>query len=138
MSFKAPLFTPYPLPTPPESVSDADTDSEPDAPLRTTASPWLARAVPEAAFPSPARARRWRKFLNSEPFWLTLYFLFNLGLTLYNKLVLVRFPFPYTLTALHAFSGTIGSYLAMELGYFVSPCSPAPSSPLMPRRPHPA
>ncbi|KAF8576778.1 TPT-domain-containing protein, partial [Ramaria rubella] len=58
------------------------------------------------------------KLLNSEPFWLLLYFLFNLGLTLYNKLVLVRFPFPYTLTALHAFSGTIGSYLAMELGYF--------------------
>ncbi|KAF8504198.1 TPT-domain-containing protein [Hysterangium stoloniferum] len=74
-----------------------------------------------ASFPSRRsrwRSRRWRKFANSEPFWILLYFLFNLGLTLYNKLVLVRFPFPYSLTALHAFSGTIGSYIAMELGYF--------------------
>lgn len=63
-------------------------------------------------------SRKWRRFLNSEPFWLLLYFLFNLTLTLYNKLVLVRFPFPYTLTALHTFSGTLGSYLAMELDYF--------------------
>lgn len=63
-------------------------------------------------------SRRWRRFFNSEPFWLLLYFVFNLTLTLYNKLVLVRFPFPYTLTALHTFSGTLGSYLAMELDYF--------------------
>ncbi|KAF8462474.1 triose-phosphate transporter family-domain-containing protein [Gautieria morchelliformis] len=59
-----------------------------------------------------------RRRLPAEPFWLLLYFLFNLALTLYNKLVLVRFPFPYTLTALHAFAGTLGSYIAMELHYF--------------------
>ncbi|GJJ16134.1 hypothetical protein Clacol_010414 [Clathrus columnatus] len=63
-------------------------------------------------------SRKCRRFFNSEPFWLLLYFLFNLSLTLYNKLVLVRFPFPYTLTALHTFSGTLGSYLAMEFNYF--------------------
>lgn len=34
-------------------------------------------------------------FFDSTPFWLGLYFFFNLGLTLFNKLVLVSFPFPY-------------------------------------------
>lgn len=54
----------------------------------------------------------------SQLAWLTLYFLSNLGLTLYNKLVLVRFPFPYTLTALHALCGSIGGYILMERGAF--------------------
>jgi hypothetical protein len=31
----------------------------------------------------------------STGYWLALYFTFNLGLTLYNKVVLVNFPFPY-------------------------------------------
>jgi hypothetical protein len=56
---------------------------------------------------------------DTQFFWLVLYFVFNLGLTLYNKVVLVRFPFPYTLTALHALSGTIGGYLMLESGAFV-------------------
>ena len=51
-------------------------------------------------------------------FWLSLYFLSNLSLTLYNKFVLVRFPFPYTLTALHALCGSIGGYILMERGTF--------------------
>ncbi|KZT59994.1 TPT-domain-containing protein, partial [Calocera cornea HHB12733] len=50
--------------------------------------------------------------------WLALYFAFNLGLTLYNKGVLVKFPFPYTLTAVHALCGSIGCWIALELGYF--------------------
>ncbi|KAJ8521486.1 hypothetical protein ONZ45_g1807 [Pleurotus djamor] len=45
---------------------------------------------------------------------LCLYFTLNLLLTLYNKLVLVRFPFPYTLTALHALSGTCGAHLLIH------------------------
>lgn len=57
---------------------------------------------------------------DSTPAWLTLYFVFNLGLTLYNKSVLVRFPFPYTLTALHAFCGTVGTCWLWWTGYFVS------------------
>ena len=44
----------------------------------------------------------------SPPIWLLLYFGFNLALTLFNKIILVQFPFPYTLTAVHAFWGTIG------------------------------
>jgi hypothetical protein len=61
-----------------------------------------------------------QQFVNSEPFWLSLYFIFNLGLTLYNKVVLVTFPFPYTLTAVHALFGSIGCYILQENGYFVS------------------
>ncbi|KAL8828987.1 MAG: hypothetical protein Q9170_006366 [Blastenia crenularia] len=40
---------------------------------------------------------------------LLLYFLLNLGLTLYNKAVMIMFPFPFLLTALHAASGMIGT-----------------------------
>lgn len=34
-------------------------------------------------------------FTESAAYWLALYFVFNLGLTLFNKFVLVSFPFPY-------------------------------------------
>ncbi|KAI5450189.1 hypothetical protein NCC49_003338 [Naganishia albida] len=54
----------------------------------------------------------------STGYWLAWYFVFNLGLTLYNKVVLVNFPFPYTLTGLHALSGCVGCYLALERGMF--------------------
>ena len=52
-----------------------------------------------------------RRLVDSQASWLLLYFAFNLGLTLYNKGVLVRFPYPYTLTAVHALFGTVGGYL---------------------------
>lgn len=39
--------------------------------------------------PAPTR------FYDSVPYWLGMYFFFNLGLTLFNKMVLVSFPFPY-------------------------------------------
>lgn len=39
----------------------------------------------------------------STGYWLALYFVFNLGLTLYNKVVLVNFPFPYVSPPPHAF-----------------------------------
>ncbi|EIW72361.1 hypothetical protein TREMEDRAFT_25821 [Tremella mesenterica DSM 1558] len=59
------------------------------------------------------------KFTDSVGYWLGLYFFFNLGLTLFNKVVLVSFPFPYTLTGLHALSGCAGCYFALEQGAFV-------------------
>ena len=43
-----------------------------------------------------------------QAFWLILYFILNLILTLYNKVLLVSFPFPYTLTAVHALFGLVG------------------------------
>ncbi|WVQ97674.1 hypothetical protein IAU59_004788 [Kwoniella sp. CBS 9459] len=57
-------------------------------------------------------------FTDSVAYWLGLYFCFNLGLTLFNKFVLVSFPFPYTLTGLHALSGCAGTYIALEQGAF--------------------
>ena len=59
------------------------------------------------------------KYLNTQGFWLALYFFFNLSLTLYNKVVLVHFPYPYTVTALHALCGTIGGWSLLAQGLFV-------------------
>ena len=59
------------------------------------------------------------KYLNTQEFWLALYFFFNLSLTLYNKVVLVHFPYPYTVTALHALCGTIGGWSLLAQGFFV-------------------
>jgi hypothetical protein len=51
--------------------------------------------------------------------WLLAYFFFNLALTIYNKFVLAgNFPFPYTLTAVHALSGSVGSYVCWKTGVF--------------------
>jgi len=51
-------------------------------------------------------------------FWLTLYFGLNLALTLYNKVLLVSFPYPYTLTAIHALFGLAGgTYLRLRNFY---------------------
>lgn len=50
----------------------------------------------------------WKRW--SGAFWIILYFLLNLSLMLYNKAVLNHFPFPYTLTAIHALCGTIGTF----------------------------
>ncbi len=57
-------------------------------------------------------------FSSTKTFWVVLYFCFNLGLTLYNKGVLVSFPFPYTLTAIHAFFGTLGGVILLGNGSF--------------------
>ena len=59
------------------------------------------------------------KYLNTQEFWLALYFFFNLSLTLYNKVVLVHFPYPYTVTALHALCGTVGGWSLLARGFFV-------------------
>lgn len=45
--------------------------------------------------PAPTR------FYDSVPYWLGMYFFFNLGLTLFNKVVLVSFPFPYVSVTVH-------------------------------------
>ncbi|TFL04125.1 triose-phosphate transporter family-domain-containing protein [Pterulicium gracile] len=54
--------------------------------------------------------------IHSSGFWLGLYFLFNLSLTLYNKGILISFPFPYALTAVHALCGTIGGQILVKTG----------------------
>ncbi|KAM0787750.1 hypothetical protein ACM66B_003807 [Microbotryomycetes sp. NB124-2] len=50
--------------------------------------------------------------------WLIMYFAFNLGLTLYNKLVLQGFPFAWTLTAIQMLGGTLGTQVALARGFF--------------------
>ncbi|KAL8809736.1 MAG: hypothetical protein Q9223_002612 [Gallowayella weberi] len=49
---------------------------------------------------------------------LLVYFVFNLGLTLYNKAVMISFPFPFLLTALHAASGMAGTQVLLSRGIF--------------------
>ncbi|GAA5900993.1 hypothetical protein JCM8208_007584 [Rhodotorula glutinis] len=56
--------------------------------------------------------------LDSPHAWLALYFAFNLGLTLFNKLVLQGFPFPWTLTAIQMLAGTIGTQVLLGRGVF--------------------
>ncbi|CAO3647510.1 unnamed protein product [Cunninghamella blakesleeana] len=52
--------------------------------------------------------------------WLALYFFFNLTLTLYNKIILsmFEFPYPWALTAVHTFCGAIGSFIFWKVDLF--------------------
>ncbi|CCM05608.1 uncharacterized protein FIBRA_07837 [Fibroporia radiculosa] len=107
--------------------------SDPTTPLSPTlsdsglASPSLPVISPHASERSKRLSRRKRttlaavtpSCLNTQASWLILYFAFNLGLTLYNKFVLVQFPFPYTLTALHALCGSIGGWILQLRGVYV-------------------
>ncbi|KAG6875627.1 hypothetical protein C0992_003059 [Termitomyces sp. T32_za158] len=56
------------------------------------------------------------RLLAQSTFYLALYFTLNLALTLYNKSVLISFPFPYTLSSLHAFCGAVGSSILVRTG----------------------
>ncbi|OBZ88339.1 GDP-mannose transporter GONST5 [Choanephora cucurbitarum] len=58
--------------------------------------------------------------LDSSMLWLSMYFFLNLGLTLYNKVIMAmfQFPFPWALTAIHTLCGTIGSYVFWKMGLF--------------------
>lgn len=60
------------------------------------------------------------KCLDSSMVWLSLYFFLNLGLTLYNKIIMAmfQFPYPWALTAIHTLCGTIGSLLFWQFGVF--------------------
>jgi hypothetical protein len=87
---------------------------------------------------TPSKPHTSRKRSDSAALWLGVYFMLNLTLTLYNKSVLIHFPFPYTLTALHAFCGSIGttvllhwnklSHLGAPLAAFRTGGRPRPSS----------
>ena len=65
-------------------------------------------------------------FTESPLFALALYFVLNLTLTLYNKIVLIGFPFPYTLTALHAFCGTVGTFVLVRMDARKAAMGPKP------------
>ena len=97
--------------------------SPPQSPSLPTVSP-SALISRKQSQPESASTGFWaelaeNKFVNTQEFWLVLYFFFNLSLTLYNKVVLVHFPYPYTVTALHALCGTIGGWSLLARGFFV-------------------
>jgi hypothetical protein len=98
-------------------------------PLQAPSSPYLPTVSPDALVSRQSQSPSqpyviWadltnNQFLNTQEFWLTLYFVFNLSLTLYNKGMLVKFPYPYTLTALHALCGAIGGWSLQAQAVFV-------------------
>ncbi|KAG9307963.1 triose-phosphate transporter family-domain-containing protein [Chiua virens] len=81
-------------------------------------SPVHARTTTPHATEKEARTET-SSFFHSQPFWLVLYFAFNLGLTLYNKAMLIHFPYAYALTALHALCGSVGGFTLLRLGVYV-------------------
>ncbi|ORZ14650.1 triose-phosphate transporter family-domain-containing protein [Absidia repens] len=64
--------------------------------------------------------RSTKSLLDSSLVWLGLYFFFNLTLTLYNKVILslFDFPYPWTLTAVHTLCGAIGSFMFWKVDLF--------------------
>jgi len=50
--------------------------------------------------------------------YLAVYFLCNISLTIYNKLILGKFGYPWLLTALHAGSASLGCYILLQRGHF--------------------
>ncbi|KAI9783451.1 MAG: UAA transporter [Peltula sp. TS41687] len=49
---------------------------------------------------------------------LALYFVLNLSLTMMNKALMAKFPYPYLLTSLHAGFGTLGCHYLRRQGHF--------------------
>ena len=79
------------------------------------ARPFYQPAPHETIGPPSALSRR----LDSAPAWITYYFFANLALTLYNKFVLVSFPYAWSLTAVHTLCGAIGARALLSRGAFV-------------------
>ncbi|KIM41407.1 hypothetical protein M413DRAFT_445423 [Hebeloma cylindrosporum] len=113
-----------PLPYPPEGFSTQQVPSANvlDKGGPPQSSPFLPSPSKTKAFRSTTNNRFYERIFwrilslpDSPLLWLALYFTLNLTLTLYNKSVLIHFPFPYTLTALHAFCGTIGTFILIRL-----------------------
>ncbi|KAF8685153.1 TPT protein [Rhizoctonia solani] len=63
--------------------------------------------------------------------WLALYLACNLALTLHNKYILNDFPFPWLLTALHAFCAALGSWICVWQGVFEPAPLNHPTTPLL-------
>lgn len=102
-----------PLPTVSPSSSRSD--------ISSVLSRMLAPSTPASRWSSllsPSLRQAIARCSDSQSFWLSLYFVLNLSLTLYNKYVLVSFPYPYTLTTVHALCGSLGGGLLLRNGAF--------------------
>lgn len=109
-----PSYSPTPYPT-----SEEFTKGEEDVRL-TRRGQVTKRSLPRTIFVSPVAWCLAQVDWSSQLSWLSLYFAFNLFLTLSNKSVLTGFPFPYTLTAVHALCSTIGGIFLRSRGFYVS------------------
>lgn len=56
----------------------------------------------------------------SSAMWLVMYFILNLTLTLHNKAVLVKLPYPYVLTATHSLCSTLGALIMQRKGFYTA------------------
>jgi hypothetical protein len=90
-----------------------DRDGVNDSLMKTSSGSPLISSLGQRSIPRPSPRASYA--------WLFVYFFFNLALTIYNKFVLAGdFPFPYTLTAVHALSGSIGSFICWKKGLFTT------------------
>ena len=109
------------MPKPPYSVRDIEKhfsdagDVPSEASLKRTEQETISQTVIDKNRRKSITLYHPSSLFDSPSLWLALYFVLNLWLTLYNKSVLIQFPFPYTLTALHALCGTIGSSILLRL-----------------------
>ncbi|KAF8639185.1 hypothetical protein AX17_001671 [Amanita inopinata Kibby_2008] len=102
--------------------------SIPPPPLKDLALPPFPTPIVASGSASKLRPHHrwsWRPLFvalyDSPPLWLALYFLLNLTLTLYNKSVLIKFPFPYSLTALHTLCSAVGSSVLLRSYAVITP-----------------
>ena len=106
-------------PSPPDSPSASVVDTPPPK-EKFNSTTRIQRLAPRPL------ARAASSVTESPLFALALYFVLNLTLTLYNKIVLIGFPFPYTLTALHAFCGTVGTFALVRMDSRKAAMGPKP------------
>ncbi|KAF9453303.1 hypothetical protein P691DRAFT_801116 [Macrolepiota fuliginosa MF-IS2] len=111
----------YPKERPPDLQISQFSSEESIAALLTPSSP---DTLPEHTSPSSPKFHRSRSSLrlswndlhtlHSPGSCIVLYFFLNFSLTLYNKLVMNRFPFPYSMTAFHALGGCLGTWFTLR------------------------
>lgn len=86
--------------------------------VSSAAYPSSSPMFPTSSSTSSTGATRLPSIADSSAAWIAYYFVANLSLTLYNKLLMNKFPFPWALTGVHTLCGAIGAQTALQRGYF--------------------
>ncbi|CAG8384328.1 unnamed protein product [Penicillium salamii] len=68
--------------------------------------------------PTPTTEPEYQTPTSVKFMWLGSYFFFSMMLTLYNKLILGSFKFPWLLTCMHTTFASIGTLVLLKLGRF--------------------